>query len=83
MDAADLLDQRSRVSMLKSSTFFHSIRPLDIDILKASGQEIELATQASSLLNYQCLCIIPTYGFGSEICAQIVESEAFNYQSNG
>ncbi|GAA5844976.1 hypothetical protein JCM9279_000068 [Rhodotorula babjevae] len=48
-----------------------SIRPLDIDTIKASVKKTNrLVTVEGGF---------PMFGVGSEICAQIVESEAFDY----
>lgn len=48
-----------------------SIRPLDIDTIKASVKKTNrlLIVEGG----------FPAFGVGSEICAQIVESEAFDY----
>lgn len=67
-----------------------SIRPLDIDTIKASVKKtnrlgIQFNRKCTSLLKitYFRLLIVeggfPAFGVGSEICAQIVESEAFDY----
>ena len=64
-----------------------SIRPLDIDTIKASVKKTN--RYVPDLLNgfrtevFVRLLIVeggfPAFGVGSEICAQIVESEAFDY----
>lgn len=67
-----------------------SIRPLDIETIKASVKKtnryVSLAqmhcTGITDLLRYSIVIAeggFPAFGVGSEICAQIVESEAFDY----
>lgn len=64
-----------------------SIRPLDIEtIIKSVKKTNRYAYTRCSLAYYSpfySLLIVeggfPAFGVGSEICAQIVESEAFNY----
>lgn len=67
-----------------------SIRPLDIDtIIKSvkktnrySSQSHKAWTNAHRVRNRRLLVVeggFPAFGVGSEVCAQIVESEAFNY----
>jgi len=48
-----------------------SIRPLDIDTIKASVKKTNRLVIVEGGF--------PMFGVGSEICAQIVESEAFDY----
>jgi pyruvate dehydrogenase E1 component beta subunit len=48
-----------------------SIRPLDIDTIKASVKKTNRLVVVEGGF--------PMFGVGSEICAQIVESEAFDY----
>ncbi|KAG6378659.1 pyruvate dehydrogenase e1 component beta subunit [Boletus reticuloceps] len=65
-----------------------SIRPLDIDTIKASvkktNRQVSLDPHCSSHSYHLSRLLIveggfPAFGVGSEICAQIVESEAFDY----
>ena len=48
-----------------------SIRPLDIDTIKASVKKTNRLVVAEGGF--------PMFGVGSEICAQIIESDAFDY----
>jgi len=48
-----------------------SIRPLDIDTIKASVKKTNRLVVVEGGF--------PMFGVGSEICAQIIESEAFDY----
>lgn len=67
-----------------------SIRPLDIDTIIKSVKktnrcvvfEHENAKNSTLLIIYRLVIVeggFPMFGVGSEICAQIVESEAFDY----
>ncbi|KIK94702.1 hypothetical protein PAXRUDRAFT_142306 [Paxillus rubicundulus Ve08.2h10] len=68
LEAADILAQEG----IKAEVInLRSIRPLDIDTIKASVKKTNrlLIVEGG----------FPAFGVGSEICAQIVESEAFDY----
>lgn len=70
-----------------------SIRPLDIETIiksvkKTNRYVLLLYYSARDFVTEETMCIrrlliveggFPAFGVGSEICAQIVESEAFNY----
>jgi pyruvate dehydrogenase E1 component beta subunit len=67
-----------------------SIRPLDIDTIIKSVKKTNryvsffVLAQIHRLTRFSCRLLIveggfPAFGVGSEICAQIVESEAFDY----
>ena len=68
LEAADLLAKEG----IKAEVInLRSIRPLDIETIKASVKKTNrLVTVEGGF---------PAFGVGSEICAQIVESEAFDY----
>ncbi|KAI0053584.1 thiamine diphosphate-binding protein [Auriscalpium vulgare] len=68
LEAADLLAKDGiKVEVIN----LRSIRPLDIETIKASVKKTNrLVTVEGGF---------PAFGVGSEICAQIVESEAFDY----
>jgi len=68
LEAADLLAKEG----IKAEVInLRSIRPLDIDTIKASVKKTNrlLIVEGG----------FPMFGVGSEICAQIVESDAFDY----
>jgi len=68
LDAAEALAKEG----IKAEVInLRSIRPLDIETIKASVKKTNrLVTVEGGF---------PAFGVGSEICAQIVESEAFDY----
>ncbi|KAI0005033.1 thiamine diphosphate-binding protein [Russula compacta] len=68
LEAADILAKEG----IKAEVInLRSIRPLDIDTIKESVKKTNrLVTVEGGF---------PAFGLGSEICAQIVESEAFDY----
>ncbi|TFY74913.1 hypothetical protein EWM64_g9098 [Hericium alpestre] len=68
LEAADILAKEG----VKAEVInLRSIRPLDIDTIKASVKKTNrLVTVEGGF---------PAFGVGSEICAQIIESEAFDY----
>jgi pyruvate dehydrogenase E1 component beta subunit len=68
LEAADILAKEG----IKAEVInLRSIRPLDIDTIKESVKKTNrLVTVEGGF---------PAFGVGSEICAQIVESEAFDY----
>lgn len=69
MDAAETLKKEEGIEAEVIN--LRSIRPLDIDTIKASVKKTNrLVTVEGGF---------PMFGVGSEICAQIVESEAFDY----
>lgn len=68
LEAADILAKEG----VKAEVInLRSIRPLDIDTIKASVKKTNrlLIVEGG----------FPAFGVGSEICAQIIESEAFDY----
>ncbi|KAG1815487.1 thiamine diphosphate-binding protein [Suillus subaureus] len=68
LEAADMLAKEG----VKAEVInLRSIRPLDIDTIKASVKKTNrlLIVEGG----------FPAFGVGSEICAQIIESEAFDY----
>jgi len=68
LEAADIL---AKEGIQAEVINLRSIRPLDIDAIKASVKKTNrLVTVEGGF---------PAFGVGSEICAQIVESEAFDY----
>ncbi|POY73550.1 hypothetical protein BMF94_3488 [Rhodotorula taiwanensis] len=69
MEAAEILKKEEGIEA--EIINLRSIRPLDIDTIKASVKKTNrLVTVEGGF---------PMFGVGSEICAQIVESEAFDY----
>lgn len=69
MEAAEILKKEEGIEAEVIN--LRSIRPLDIDTIKASVKKTNrLVTVEGGF---------PMFGVGSEICAQIVESEAFDY----
>lgn len=69
LEAAEILEKEEGVKAEVIN--LRSIRPLDIDTIKASVKKTNrLVTVEGGF---------PMFGVGSEICAQIVESEAFDY----
>ncbi|GAA5860438.1 hypothetical protein JCM3774_000419 [Rhodotorula dairenensis] len=69
MEAAEILKKEDGIEAEVIN--LRSIRPLDIDTIKASVKKTNrLVTVEGGF---------PMFGVGSEICAQIVESEAFDY----
>ncbi|GJN87880.1 hypothetical protein Rhopal_000835-T1 [Rhodotorula paludigena] len=69
MDAAEQLKKEEGIDAEVIN--LRSIRPLDIETIKASVKKTNrLVTVEGGF---------PMFGVGSEICAQIVESEAFDY----
>jgi pyruvate dehydrogenase E1 component beta subunit len=68
MEAADILEKEG----IKAEVInLRSIRPLDIDTIKNSVKKTNRLVIVEGGF--------PAFGVGSEICAQIVESEAFDY----
>lgn len=86
LDAADELAKEG----IKAEVInLRSIRPLDIDTIKKSIQKTNRYVLRTPLTDIQlinaCLSLViveggfPAFGVGSEICAQVIESEAFDY----
>lgn len=85
MEAAEIL---AKEGINAEVINLRSIRPLDIDTIKKSVKKTNrcvcMNPPYDTLLITICRLIIveggfPAFGVGSEICAQIVESEAFDY----
>lgn len=87
LEAAELLAKEG----IKAEVInLRSIRPLDIDTIKSSVKKTNRYVIITNSLRYLALIHFarrlliveggfPAFGVGSEICAQIVESEAFDY----
>ncbi|GAA5979020.1 hypothetical protein JCM10908_002776 [Rhodotorula pacifica] len=69
MEAAEILKKEDGIEAEVIN--LRSIRPLDIDTIKASVKKTNRLVSVEGGF--------PMFGVGSEICAQIVESEAFDY----
>lgn len=69
LEAAEILKKEDGIEV--EVVNMRSIRPLDIETIKESVMKTNrLVTVEGGF---------PAFGVGSEICAQIVESEAFDY----
>jgi pyruvate dehydrogenase E1 component beta subunit len=85
LEAADILAKEG----IKAEVInLRSIRPLDIDTIKESVKKTNRWVPVAAITHVQILTDrrlvtveggFPAFGVGSEICAQIVESEAFDY----
>ena len=64
-------DELAREGIKAEVVNLRSIRPLDIETIKASLKKTNRVVIVEGGF--------PAFGVGSEICAQIVESEAFDY----
>jgi len=91
LEAAEILKKEEGIEVEVIN--MRSIRPLDIETIKESVKKtnrfvvffrpFSFAVICSPLLTFNRLVTVeggfPAFGVGSEICAQIVESEAFDY----